>query len=249
MLADVNSLLRGWADYIFSVSDADYYQATSNAYSALCWNKYGNGWLNCPFNIMDVGRVITAYIYYFTSENAPQNAKYYYDEYSDRSDPYRKQLVANISKMASSEKLLDEKFVNDVLSYLYWAEKRGKCAKGILKPLQVEKFKQKDWYLNGIWKSIYKIDAAIIKLFDSVLKTIETAVDTTANVVNGVVGGVAGVLNVTGNAISYLPYILSGLVVSVVGYEAYQINKHGKIKTPMDVKKSIGLGDVNKKKV
>ena len=47
----------------------------------------------------DVGAVIISYIAYFTMEEN-QDKKYYYDEYSDRKDSYRKQLVGLITKGA-----------------------------------------------------------------------------------------------------------------------------------------------------
>ena len=42
----------------------------------------------CPLEMDDFGGVIIAYIAYFTMEEN-KNDRYYYDEYSDRSDPYR----------------------------------------------------------------------------------------------------------------------------------------------------------------
>ncbi|MDR0927438.1 MAG: hypothetical protein LBO69_06690 [Ignavibacteria bacterium] len=222
-----------WAvDKVLGVSDDEYFQAVENCYSALCWNKYGSGWAGCPYESNDVGRVITAYVFYFTTHPEPDHCKYYYDEFSDRSDPYRKQLVSIIAQMASVDKSLSPAFVNDVLSYLYWGEKRGKVAYGILKPLQCQRFKDVYWYRNGIWKVTLQITEAVISFFKKVLDAVGHIIIATGNLVNGVANGAADLLNVTGSAFSYLPYILCCGVALVAGFEVYHYRKNGKIYVP-----------------
>ena len=99
MLGDLNAVIRTGLENIipFGYTDADLKEALTNCYEAICYNKYKSRKLACPLKLDDVGAVIISYIAYFTMEEN-QDKKYYYDEYSDRKDGYRKQLVGLITK-------------------------------------------------------------------------------------------------------------------------------------------------------
>ena len=139
MLGDFDAWFRSGLETVipFGFTDAEFKEALNNCYTALCHNKYQKGKLGCPIKLDDVGAVIIAYIAYFTMETN-KDAKYYFDEYSDRKDPYRLGLVGLISKgVKEYNKSISEDFTNDVLSYLYWAMKRGKCPKSILRQSKI----------------------------------------------------------------------------------------------------------------
>jgi hypothetical protein len=181
MLSDFNSFFRSGLEWFLPVNftDNDFSEALKNCYEAICFNKYQSGKLLCPLNLDDVGAVIISYIAYFTmAEN--KDAKYYYDEYSDRKDPYRKGLIALITKGAREySNKITEDFCNEVLSYLYWSIKRKKCPKVILRPKEVTKFNVKNWYINEPYRSIIAMKEstynAIIKVFKASMKAVEVA--------------------------------------------------------------------------
>jgi len=169
----------------------------------------------------DVGAVIISYIAYFTMDEN-KNRKYYFDEYSDRKDPYRKSLVALLTKGAKEiRKNITEDFTNSVLSYLYWALKRGKCPKVILRPKDEPKFKEKNWYIKEPYRSIISITEGIYNLVLNVFKTAVKVIEKTLESVDNA-------LDMGLSLLRNLPYILSGGIILVAGVQIYGLRKNGK---------------------
>ena len=151
-----------------------------------------------------------------------KNRKYYFDEYSDRKDPYRKSLVALIAKGAQEiRKNITEDFTNSVLSYLYWALKRGKCPKVILRPKDEPKFKEKNWYIKEPYRSIISITEGIYNLVLNVFKTAVKVIEKTLESVDNA-------LDMGLSLLRNLPYILSGGIILVAGVQIYGLRKNGK---------------------
>jgi hypothetical protein len=243
MLHDFNAWFRTGLETVlpFGFTDAEFKEALSNGYAALCHNKYQVGKLKCPLKLDDVGAVIIAYIAYFTMD-ASKDAKYYFDEYSDRKDPYRFGLVGLISKGAREyNKNISDEFTNDVLSYLYWAMKRGKCPKSILRPKDEERFKVKNWYIKEPYRTIVSMRESI---YNAMLKVFEVS----AQAVKVVIDGVEKVLDLTSSALNFLggtisttsfllknlSYILTGGIVVFAGVQIYGKNKNGTGKLPVN---------------
>jgi hypothetical protein len=216
-------------------TDNDLKEALNNCYDALCHNKYQSGKLACPLKLDDVGAVIISYIAYFSMDEN-EGAKYYFDEYSDRKDPYRVGLIALITKGSQQiNKSITDEFVNDVLSYLYWAIKRGKCPKVILRPKDEPKFKEKNWYINEPYRSIISMNEgiynAMIKVFQLskkavkvVINGVDMVLDLTSNALDGVNSG----LKASVWCLKNLPYILTGGVVVFAGVQIYGRRKNGR---------------------
>jgi hypothetical protein len=59
-------------------------------------------------------------------------------------------------------------------------------------------------------------------------------IEQSSKAVGGALSGVSKVLGVTGNALSYLPYVLAGGLALVAGFEVYKYKKTGKITTPKE---------------
>jgi len=230
MLNDFNAWFRSSLESIipFGFTDAEFKTALSNCYTALCHNKYQEGRLSCPLKLDDVGAVIISYIAYFRMA-ANTNSKYYYDEYSDRSDPYRKGLLIVLTEGAQKiSKSVTVDFTNDVLSYLYWSMKRGKCPKSILRPRGEPKFELKNWYINEPYRSIVSISEsvynAVIKVFEVASRAVKVVIDgveQTLDLANHIVSGASSL-------ITNLPYILSGGIVLFAGIQIYGKRKNGK---------------------
>jgi len=223
MLGDFNAWFRSGLESIIpgGYTDDDLKIALNNCYKALCHNKYQKGKLACPLKLDDVGAVIISYIAYFTMEEN-KDRKYYFDEYSDRKDPYRKGLIALITKGAKEiRKSITEEWTNDVLSYLYWALKRGKCPKVILRPKEEAKFRERNWYIKEPYRSIIQITEMVynlvLKVFKTAIKVIETTID-----------GVENALDWSLFLLRNLPFILTGGVVLIAGIQIYGIRKNGK---------------------
>ena len=237
MLNDFSSWFRSGLEYImpFGFTDSEFKSALVNCYDGLCSNKYNSGRLMCPLNLDDVGAVILSYIAYFTmSEHL--KSKYYYDEYSDRKDPYRIGLVGIISRGAReyNNKITDE-FTNDVLSYLYWLMKDGRCPKSILRPKNEERFKDLNWYIKQPYRSIVAINERIYNLMINVFKTGAKAVEVVLDGVNSVIDLTSSALDIARNTasgasflIKNLPYILTGGIVLFSGVQIYGKRKNGK---------------------
>ena len=212
MLSGFLDVFTGFSSYL--VNDSDIAEAVNNAYSAICYNKdKSSGW-TCKYNISDVGYVIWAYINYFTT-NPDRNAKYYFDEVSDRNDPYRKELVIRISQTINQ----NPEFTNEVLSYLYWGIKRNKVAKGILEPREVQKFHDPDYWYNGIFGGLFKITTEMYRFAEKVLKDIGYVISEAAK-------GMDKLFDIAGKAMNYLPYIVG---IGAVGFVGFQIYKYKKV--------------------
>ena len=224
MLEDINAWLRNGLELILpgGYTDVDLKLSLTNCYKALCNNKYDRGILSCPLKLDDVGAVIISYIAFFVMEEN-KDRKYYYDEYSDRKDPYRHQLLLIITQGSQAyNKAITEEFVNEVLSYLYWSMKRKKCPKIILRPRGEGKFREKNWYIKEPYRSIVlvtdfiynamlKVFAVGIKLLDVVLDTINNSIDWSLFLIRN------------------LPYILTGGVVLFAGVQIYGLKKNGRL--------------------
>jgi hypothetical protein len=230
MLGDFDAWFRSGLEAIipFGFTDAEFKTALNNCYIGLCYNKYQKGKLRCPLKLDDVGVVIIAYIAYFTMEKN-KDAKYYFDEYSDRKDPYRLGLVGLLSKgVREYNKNISDEFVNDVLSYLYWAMKKGKCPKSILRPKDEERFKIKNWYIKEPYRTVVSIREstynAIVKVFELAAKAVKVVIDgveKTIDLASNLLDGASAVIN-------NLPYIISGGIVLFAGVQIYGKNKNGK---------------------
>ena len=210
-LAGVLDTIQG--KFSFLVNDEDVAEAANNCYAALCWNKEQSSTWGCSYNFSDVGHVIWAYINYFVS-NPDKNAKYYYDEASDRSDPYRRELVERIAMTVSKS----AEFTNQVLSYLYWGIKRGKVAKGILRPREVEKFQNPDYWYSGVIGGLFKITTAMYNFASEVLKKVGYVISQTTQ-------GMTDLLETVGKTMTYLPYIIGAAAVGFVGFKIYSFKK------------------------
>jgi len=241
MLEDLNAWARMGAEYLipFGLTDKDWVEALTLCYDGLCENKYKSGRLLCPLELDEVGGVLFSYITYFSM---PENKdkRYYYDELSDRKDPYRTGLVGLISEGAREyNKNITPDFTNDVLSYLYWAMKKNKCGKSVLRPKEVAKFKEKHWYLSEPYKSVAglndKIYNAMIKIFRTAEKVVDKAIDTANKVVdvsfeiaNTTLDAAQVTVSGTLWAIRNLPYILTGGVVLFAGVQIYGKSRNGR---------------------
>ena len=219
MLNDFNSWFRSNLELILPINytDDDLKEALANCYDALCYNKYQSNKLMCPLKLDDVGAVIISYISYFTmAEN--KDRKYYFDEYSDRKDGYRKSLISLITKGSQAiRKDISEEFVNDVLSYLYWSMKRKKCPKVILRPKDEPKFKEKNWYIKEPYRSIISVSE---RAYNLMLQIFQMGLEAIDNATKGVDNALFLLKN--------LPYILAGGVVLFAGIQVYGIRKNGK---------------------
>jgi hypothetical protein len=197
----------------FLVNDDDVAEAANNCYAALCYNKDQSSSWSCSYNFSDVGHVIWAYINYFVT-NPDKNAKYYYDEVRDRSDPYRKALVERIAMTINKS----PEFTNQVLSYLYWNVRRGKVAKGILRPREVAKFQNPDYWYSGVIGGLFNITTAMFEYAEKVLKKY-------AYVISQTTQGVTDLLDTVGKTMTYLPYIIGIAAVGFVGFKVYTFKK------------------------
>jgi len=236
MLGDLNTWLRSGLEYILpgGWSDTDFKEALSNCYTAICYNKYHSGKMFCPLKLDDVGAVIISYIAYFTmSENV--DSKYYYDEYSDRKDPYRKSLIALLTKGSQAyNRSISEGFVNEVLSYLYWSMKRNKCPKVILRPKGEQRFMEHNWYIKEPYRSIISITERTYNLMLNVFKV-------TLNAVESAVDSVSSTLDWSLFLLKNLPYILTGGVLLIAGFQVYGIRKNGRFYGADILKKQVGF--------
>ena len=223
-LSGITDAIQGKLSFL--VNDDDVAEAANNCYAAICYNKDGSSSWSCSYTFSDVGYVIWAYINYFVT-NPDKTAKYYYDESNDRSDPYRKALVERIAQTVSKS----PEFTNQVLSYLYWGIKRDKVAKGILRPREVAKFQNPDYWYKGVMGGLFKITvemhnfaAAVLKqtgyIVSNVTQTVADVMETVGNIVGGVSKG-----------IKYLPYILGVAAVGFVGFQVYSFKTKGEFFT------------------
>ena len=219
MLNDIGSWFRIGLESTLPINytDADLKEALANCYDALCYNKYQSNKLMCPLKLDDVVAVIISYISYFTmAEN--KDRKYYFDEYSDRKDGYRKSLISLLTKGSQAiRKDITEEFVNDVLSYLYWSMKRKKCPKVILRPKDEPKFKEKNWYIKEPYRSIISVSE---RAYNLMLQIFQMGIEAIDNATKGVDNALFLLKN--------LPYILAGGVVLFAGIQVYGIRKNGK---------------------
>jgi hypothetical protein len=215
----------------FLVNDEEVAEAANNCYAALCYNR-GFGVVRCPLKLEHIGHIIWGYINYFIT-NPDQNAKYYFDEARDRSDPYRKALVERIGQTVSR----DAEFTNEVLSYLYWGIKRGKVAKGILRPREVAKFHNSDYWYKGVWGGLFKITVELTRFAEQILKKLGYVISKSSQAVADVVETVGNVVAAAGNVVKtvgnvvtntkYLPYILGAAAAGFVGFQVYKFKKTG----------------------
>ena len=223
MLNDLNAWVRNGLENILpgGYTDGDLKEALLNCYEALCYNKEQSGKLFCSLKLDDVGAVIISYISFFTmAEN--KEKKYYYDEWTDRKDAYRKSLISLLTQGSQEyNKNITAEFVNEVLSYLYWSMKRNKCPKLILRPKDESRFRARNWYINEPYRSIIsmseRIYNAMQKVFKTSIKLVENAVD-----------GVSETLDISLFLLRNLPYILCGGVVLFSGIHIYGIRKNGR---------------------
>jgi len=207
--------------FSFFVNDDEIREAANNCYKALCHNKYQKGTLTCPLKLADVGHIIWAYINYFVT-NPDQNAKYYFDEANDRSDPYRKALVERIGQTVSK----DADFTNDVLSYLYWKIKEGKVAKGILRPREVAKFQNPDYWYKGVIGGLFKISVEMTRFAEQVLKSAGYIVSQTSQTVADALQTVG---NIVGGVGRNLPLIIGLTAAGFIGFQYWKFKKTGEI--------------------
>jgi hypothetical protein len=207
--------------FSFLVNDDEIAEAANNCYAALCHNQQNKSAWGCSLKLSDVGHIIWAYINYFVT-NPDQNAKYYFDEANDRSDSYRKKLVERIGQTVSK----DADFTNSVLSYLYWGIKRGKVAKGILRPREVAKFKNPDYWYKGVLGGLFKISVEVVRFAEQVLKSAGYVVSSTTQLVADALHTVGNLGRGIGNN---LGLILGIGAVGFVGFQVWKYKKTGEI--------------------
>ena len=161
-------------------------------------------------------------------------------------------------------KKITPEFTNEVLSCLYWSVKKNKCGKSVLRPKEVAKFKEKNWYLQEPYKSIAnlndKLYSAIVKVFktaekviDKAIDTAEKVVDTGLKIVDTALDTASGAATGTLWAIRNLPYILTGGVVLFAGVQIYGKSKNGKFYGEQTARKVVkaktGLGELSYSKM
>ena len=175
----------------------------------------------CPLKLSDVGHIIWAYINYFITL-PDQNAKYYFDEARDRSDPYRKKLVERIGQTVNK----DPEFTNEVLSYLYWATKDGRIPKGILRPREVPKFRDPDYWYKGVLGGLFKISVETTRFAEQVLKSSGHIISQTKQTVADIVDTAGKLVRGVGSNIGL---ILGVAAVGFVGFQVWKFKKTGEL--------------------
>jgi hypothetical protein len=115
---------------------------------------------------------------------------------------------------------INAEFTNEVLSYLYWGIKRGKVAKGILRPREVAKFHNSDYWYKGVWGGLFKINVELTRFAEQILKKL-------GYVISQVSQTVADLMDLGGNFLKYLPYILGAAAAGFVGFQVYKFKKTG----------------------
>ncbi len=175
-----------------------------------------------------MANILWCYIHYFTTHPEGDKAKYYYDEYSDRSDSYRKALVEKIAQMASTS----YDFTNKVLSYMYWGIKRDKLKPYILKPRQADKFKDADYWYSGAFGGIIKFTRALCDAMAKVLEKIGYLLTVLIDAAGNLIEGAGNTAEQVGNILKYLPWILGDGVAVFAGVQVWSIKKRGKLMLP-----------------
>ena len=114
-----------------------------------------------------------------------------------------------------------ESFTNDVLSELYWAINRNEVKPYILAPVGISKFKEKDWAYSGVFGGLFKITKSIWEFAVETLKKI-------GRIVKKVVENAADLVEKAAGGIKWIPWILGGGIVAVVGFQVYNYKNTGK---------------------
>ena len=103
---------------------------------------------------------------------------------------------------------------------MYWGIKRGKVAKGILRPREVEKFQNPDYWYSGVIGGLFKITIEMYRFAEAILKK-------TGYIISKTTQTVADFMESAGKTITYLPYILGIAAVGFVGFQVYSYKKQG----------------------
>ncbi len=185
------------------VLDEDIAIAIENCFTACLYNEKTHHLFKDSNSAQAVANVIWAYItYYVEAPEEHKNLKYYYDEFADRHDPWRAKLVQNIADIAQDT----PERTNAILSYLYWAIKRKKVSKDILRPRESKRFYKKDWWYNdSIFYHVYKFTQDMYNTLTNLIKKVGYAA---LDIVEGVAEGAKNLGNVSFNLLKYAPYIL-----------------------------------------
>ena len=205
----------------FLVNDKDIADAANNCYADICHNR-GFTPARCPLKLEHIGHIIWSYIHYFTT-HPDQDARYYYDEYEDRSDPYRRKMVERIGQMVGQS----YGFTNEVLRELYWGVKRGVVAPGILRPREVKRFQNEDFWYGGVFGGLFKISVELVNFANAILLKLGHIVSQVSQAVQDTLDGVGNLLGATGRTLKYLPWILGAAAVGFLGFQAYTFKKKG----------------------
>lgn len=147
--------------------------------------------LTCSINQNQVGDILLSYIDLLTDEKTKKEfPKPFFDEWNDRTDPYRAKLVKKVASNASQS----EYFTLKCLETLYWAVS-GKRLKtnAILKPNEA-----------GVTKEGAEYGATII---GPIIKTGKNIMDGAGNILAGAGTGVKDSADTIGAILKYLPWI------------------------------------------
>lgn len=196
---------------LYIVYDADVSEAIAVVHNDACNGKIGL-FSECPYQMSQVSDVLIGYMDLMINE---PKLKYYYDEYNDRTDPYRKTLVTKISSKTGQSESNVQLFMN----HLYWAIKDGRLKNNIvLKPR--DKGKSSDNARGGI--------------LGPLVKSGEYIIDGTGKIIAGAAEGAGSTLTVIGSILKYLP-VIAGVGVTIYG--VYTLDKIGVIKKLLPRKK------------
>lgn len=188
--------LESKSDYL--TNDDDLVNAVNYVYGVMCWNSERQTINKCSVDRDRIWGIVLGYIKFFV-DNEDQKLKYYYDEYSDRFDAYRVNLVDAITSLQIINP--DNSFTNKVLSTLYWGIKRGRVNRYILKPREVLKFKDPEFPKKS------NIITLLSKALESIVNLLKSAIDAASEIIKTVGSTVKTTANLASYTLRALPYV------------------------------------------
>lgn len=195
---------------LYIVYDTDVSEAIAIVHNDVCKGKIGL-FSECPYQMSQVSDVLIGYMDLMINE---PKLKYYYDEYNDRTDPYRKSLVSKISAKTGQTETNVQLFMN----HLYWAIKDARLKNNIvLKPR--DKGKSAENARGGI--------------LGPLVKSGEYIIDGAGKIIAGAAEGAGSTLSTVGSILRYLPWIAG---VGVTLYGVYTLDKIGVLKKMLPLK-------------